>query len=84
MGSIRSLEYQKERFHPGHHQQLILRTQRPLKLAKLWQATGTLNHARFTMQLSGLDVAAPGTHTLNSPSLETRPRLDLYGSALAW
>ena len=49
MGSGRSFEHQKELFHPGHHQELALGPQRLLKLAKLWQTTGTLSHPRFTM-----------------------------------
>ena len=56
MGGSRSFENQKEQFHPGHHQELVLRAQRLLKLAKLWQATGTLSHPRFTMQFLGLTL----------------------------
>ena len=44
-----SFEYQKKRFHPGHHQQLILRPQRLLNLAKLWQTTGTLSYSHLLM-----------------------------------
>ena len=32
----------------------------------------------------GLDVSAQDAHALNCPIGETRPRLDLCGSALAW
>ena len=49
MGGSGSFENQKERFHPGHHQELVLGAQRLLKLAKLWQATGTLSHPRLLM-----------------------------------
>ena len=49
MGHSGSFENQKERFHPGHHQELVLRAQRLLKLAKLWQATGTLGHPCLLM-----------------------------------
>ena len=44
-----AFENQKERFHPGHHQELVLRAQRLLKLAKLLQATGTLSHPCLPM-----------------------------------
>ena len=63
MGGSGSFEIQKERFHPGHHQELVLRAQRLLKLAKLFQATGTLGHPRFTMQFLGL-MLLHGTPTL--------------------
>ena len=56
MGGSGSFENQKERFHPGHHQELVLGAQRLLKLVKLWQASGTLSHPRFTMQFLGLSL----------------------------
>ena len=34
--------------------------------------------------MPGLDVAAQDDHVRDCPSRETRPRLDLYGSGLAW
>ena len=34
--------------------------------------------------MPGLDVAVLGTLSLNYPIGEVRPRLHLYGSALAW
>ena len=34
--------------------------------------------------MPGLDVVAPGTLFLNYPIGEVHPRLDFYGSGLAW
>ena len=51
MRSGGAFEYAKKRFHPGHHQELVLRPQRLLKLAKLWQATGTLSYSRLLMHM---------------------------------
>ena len=51
-----AFEDQKERFHPGHHQELILRPQRLLKLAKLGYTTGTLSDSRLLMEGLGLTL----------------------------
>ena len=51
-----AFENQKERFHPGHHQELILRPQRVLKLAKLGYTTGTLSDSRLLMEGLGLTL----------------------------
>ena len=51
-----AFENQKERFHPGHHQELVLRSQRLLKLTKLGDATGTLSDSRLLMKGLGLTL----------------------------
>ena len=51
-----AFENQKERFHPGHHQELILRPQRVLKLVKLRYTTGTLRDTRLLMEGLGLTL----------------------------
>ena len=62
-----SFENKKERFHPGHHQQLILRDQRLLKLAQFLDATGTLVHPCLSMQFLGLSLLH------RTPTLEIVP-----------
>ena len=56
MRGVRAFEDQKERFHPGHHQELIVRPQRLLKLTKLGDATGTLRDTRLLMESLGLTL----------------------------
>ena len=67
MRGLGAFEDQKKRFHPGHHQQLILRPQRLLKLAQFWQSTGTLSDACLLMEGLGLSLLH------RTPTLEIIP-----------
>ena len=51
-----AFEDQKERFHPGHDHELVLRPQRLLKLTKLGYTTGTLRDSRLLMEDPGLTL----------------------------
>ena len=57
-----SFENQKERFHPGHHQQLILGPQRPVEIGEALPSHRVPRPPLLADAVPGLVVTAPEAH----------------------
>ena len=79
-----AFEHQKKTVSSGSSPEIDIEAPTPVEIGEALPTHRDPQLLPLADVMPGLDVAALGTLFLNYPTGEVRPRLDLYGSGLAW